>query len=38
MAAAVLMIVFWFGFTRFDLNRDLIPVSKKEFNRLLKLR
>jgi hypothetical protein len=36
--AAIFLLFFWFGFSRFDVRRDLVPISKKEFNELLKLR
>jgi hypothetical protein len=38
MIAGLFLIFFWLGFSRFDFDRDTQAVSKKEFERLLKLR
>lgn len=38
MIIAIFVVTLWLGFSRFDVRRDLVAVSKKEFERMLKNR
>jgi hypothetical protein len=35
MSACVLLILCWIGFQRYDMDREMYGVSKREFERML---